>query len=69
MTDDRKTGKRKQVYMAARHIAWWERLPRYDRSRIIAEALDLWREKHQPIDSSIDSSPDTKPTSTKRRTA
>ncbi len=48
MTDERKTGKRKQVYMAGRHIAWWERLPRYDRSRIIAEALDLWREKHEP---------------------
>ena len=36
-------GKRIQVYLAARHVAWWLTLPRYDRSRIIAEALDLYR--------------------------
>lgn len=45
MTTDRPktTGKRVQIYLDARHTEWWQRLPRYDRSRIVAEALDLYR--------------------------
>lgn len=46
MTNDRRTtGKRVQIYLDARHTEWWSNQPRYDRSRIVAEALDLYRAK------------------------
>jgi hypothetical protein len=51
MASDRpKTGKRAQVYIDARHRAWWDALPRYDRSRIVAEALDLYRNQRETDD-------------------
>jgi acyl-CoA reductase-like NAD-dependent aldehyde dehydrogenase len=52
----KQTGKRIQVYLAARHRAWWENLPRYERSRVVAEALDLWREREQNNTQSVVSS-------------
>lgn len=54
----KKTGKRTQIYMDARHVDWWERLPRYDRSKILAKALDLYREqeeKKSPVHSPVHS--------------
>jgi hypothetical protein len=47
MSDRPKTGKRTQIYLAARHAEWWDKIPRYDRSRIVAEALDLYRSQKE----------------------
>jgi hypothetical protein len=55
MTKHPETGKRIQVYLAARHREWWDKLPRYERSRVVAEALDLYRAEER---NSPDNSPD-----------
>lgn len=56
-----KTGKRVQIYLDNRHVAWWAKLPRYDRSRIVAEALDLYRKQR---DSELNGALDGAPTPT-----
>ncbi len=52
-----KPAARVQIYMDARHREWWKTLPRYDRSRVVAEALDLYRAQNRS-----DTASDTKPT-------
>jgi hypothetical protein len=60
MTNRSKTGKRVQIYLDARHVNWWETLPRWERSQIVAQALDLYREsKSTAQDSHSDPPPET----------
>lgn len=64
MTNDRRTtGQRVQIYLDARHTEWWKTLPRYDRSRIVAEALDLYRARLPDTGRppSLDCAPDCAP--------
>jgi hypothetical protein len=49
-----KPAARVQIYMDARHREWWKTLPRYDRSRIVAEALDLYRNQRETDDKRSD---------------
>ena len=39
MSDQPKRGKRVQIYLPADLLEQWERIPRYERSKIVAEAL------------------------------
>jgi hypothetical protein len=39
MTDDRKTGKRVQIYLPGDLLEQWQRTPRYERSATVAAAL------------------------------
>jgi len=54
MSERPKPAARVQIYMDARHREWWKTLPRYDRSRIVAEALDLYRKQRETDDKRSD---------------
>lgn len=50
-----------RIYLAKRHRAWWHSLVRYERSRIVNEALDLYRKQHEKTDTRPHTNPDDPP--------
>ena len=45
-----------RIYLAKRHREWFYGIPRFERSKIINEALDVWRDR---VRSSVRSEPST----------
>lgn len=47
---DKRPNPSPRIYLATRHREWWHALPRFERSKVVNEALDLYRREHSGAD-------------------
>jgi hypothetical protein len=51
---DKKPNPSPRIYLAKRHRDWWHRLPRFERSKVVNTALDLYRNQRETDDKRSD---------------
>lgn len=54
---DKRPNPSPRIYLAKRHREWWYRLPRFERSKVINAALDLYRKQQAADDTHPDNLP------------